>query len=217
MAGTNRCPVQVFERSTGTMALKSTEHPHRFWAWYTAPALFGSLALSWLAVWQFGAANPVAWVVICLLGVALTGLVGNAYRTQATSSAALLVLVLFAGIGFFGSGAVSGTVLSTDGKRTVAQITAVHPRNGKAAGYCLLRTAEGQDIAKRLSPCEGRDVGNQLEVTYDPAGRQYPTENLPDPGGAVRWTGGLVAVLVLLVLSMPLWGPRGPRVRERQR
>ena len=197
------------------MNVKSEENPHRFWLRYTVPGLFGSLALGWLAVRLIGGSNPAVWVAILLLGMALTWLVAHTYRTQTSSIAGLLVIVLFGGTAYVGVGAVSEAVLAADGKRTVAQITEVHPRNGKTAGYCLLNTAEGEAIAKRLSPCEGRNVGNALEVTYDPAGRQYPTESVPTPDGGLWWTAGLAAALAAMVLSMPLWGRRGRALEPR--
>ncbi|MFG2696117.1 hypothetical protein [Kitasatospora sp. NPDC048407] len=45
-------------------------------------------------------------------------------------------------------------------------VTATHPRQGKAAGYRLLRDEAGRgDIPGHLGPCAGRSVGWRLYVT----------------------------------------------------
>ncbi|PJN21903.1 hypothetical protein [Kitasatospora sp. CB02891] len=154
--------------------MKPTEHPHRFWARYPVPTLFGSLAPRWLTVRQLGGSDPVVAVVVFASAAALVPLIVHPYRTEAGAVASVLVLGRVAAIGFFGTDAVSRTAPAGDGKRTLAQVTDVRPKEGRSAGHCLLRTAEGQEIPRRLSPCEGRQVGNRPEVTYDPAGSTRP-------------------------------------------
>ncbi|MFF0295009.1 hypothetical protein ACFYST_16450 [Kitasatospora sp. NPDC004614] len=199
------------------MSVKPVRHPHRFWARVTLPTLAGGLALIWLTDRQLGWTGFAEGATIFVLAALLMQVIVYPYRTRAGAVGAVLALVLLLAIGFVGTVAYHQSVLAEDGERTLAEVTAVHPSEGRAAGYCLLRAADGRGIPGRLGSCEGRKVGDHLDVTYDPAGRQDPTEEVPDPSGAERWVAGLSAALALLVLLLPLWGLRGRSLEGRKR
>ncbi|MFC8722030.1 hypothetical protein [Kitasatospora sp. NPDC057198] len=179
---------------------------------YALLALYGGLLLCGSAYWWFGWSWAVVEVLPFAWAVVLAVVVIYGFRTRNGLVAGVLAALLAVGVSATGFDAIHAVVLERYGQRTTAVV--VDGRlNGDRTAYssCRLRTRDGRDVPRRLDPCDGFRPGNRLDVTYDPDGRQDPVVGAPDAAANPAWTGGLLAALTLLLLSLPLWAGRGPR------
>ncbi|WP_033221574.1 DUF3592 domain-containing protein [Kitasatospora phosalacinea] len=191
--------------------------PHRAplrWTLYALLTLYGGCLLSGLQAWWLGRSPGFEGMVCAAWTITLGTVVTLGFRTRRGHVAGWIALLLTFGLGLVGSDAVRSTILERHGERAAAVVTEVRADDHRAAdSSCLLRTDDGRDVPRELAPCERFEVGDRLDVTYDPDGRQNPVVGVPDPTGTLGWSAGLLAALTLLVLSLPLWAGRGPRVR----
>ncbi|QKW22096.1 hypothetical protein HUT16_26215 [Kitasatospora sp. NA04385] len=188
-----------------------TRAPGR-WTLYALLTLYGGCLLSGLQSWWIGRSPAAEGMVVAAWTIALGTVVMLGFRTRSGRVAGAFAVLLALGLGLAGSDAVHATVLRQYGERASAVVAEVHSGGPRQSPYCLLRTDDGSAVPRELTPCEGLEVGDRLDATYDPDGRQNPVEGVPDPTGALRWAAGLLAALTLLVLSLPLWAGRGPRL-----
>ncbi|WP_055585389.1 hypothetical protein [Peterkaempfera griseoplana] len=127
----------------------------------------------------------------------------------------VVVALLCAAFLLVGSAALTDQALARRGEQVEAVVTSVQRSAGRGdARSCTLHQVDGRSIPHSLSPCDGYQVGDRLQVTVDPLGRQAPEKGGRDdlaPVGEAEVALSALALLVLVLVGCALRSARRAR------